>query len=193
VREFPADDSQPSALDEMASWNWSLEFGSAPGPRPLEVERRVFCDARMMPHEWLARPDGRLLKLDGVAHGDDHFFPGPCDIAWDLAGTIIEWKLPPAAQEFFLEEYRRLSQDDARRRLPSYLQAYAAFRFGWSKMAALASAGTPDEALLWQDFQRYRAIAASLCPPAVPPEVAPAQAVAAPSPADKQPARLDAA
>ncbi len=193
VREFPADDSQPSALDEMASWNWSLEFGSAPGPRPLEVERRVFCDARMMPHEWLACPDGRLLKLDGVAHGDDHFFPGPCDIAWDLAGTIIEWKLQPAVQEFFLQEYRRLSEDDARRRLPSYLQAYAAFRFGWSKMAALASAGTPDEPLLWQDFHRYRAIAASLCPPAVPPEVAPVQAVAAPSPEDKQPARLDAA
>ena len=29
-------------------------------------------------------------------HGDDHFFPGPTDIAWDLAGTIVEWELAPA-------------------------------------------------------------------------------------------------
>ena len=198
-REFPADDSQPSALDEMASWNWSLEFGSAPGPEPLQVEQRIYCDARMMPHEWLACPDGRLLKLDGVAHGDDHFFPGPCDIAWDLAGTIVEWKLQPAEQEYFLEEYRSLSGDDARRRLASYLRAYAAFRFGWSKMAAMASAGMPDAPLLWQDFERYRAIAASLGPPTGLPEVAPAQAMTAPpqkpaaipSPEDKQPAPLD--
>jgi len=162
LREFPADDSQPSALDEMAAWNWSLEFGPAPAHEPLQVEHRVFCDARMMPHKWLASADGRLLKLDGVAHGDDHFFPGPCDIAWDLAGTIIEWGLARPEQEYFLEEYWRASGDDAGKRLPSYLKAYAAFRFGWSKMAAFASAGSPDEQLLWRDFERYRACAARL-------------------------------
>jgi hypothetical protein len=179
LRQFPADDSQPSALDEMASWNWSLEFGPTADYRALEVEHRVFCDARMMPHKWLISPDGRLLKLDGVAHGDDHFFPGPCDIAWDLAGTIIEWKLQGPEQEYFLEQYRRASGDDARRRLPAYLKAYAAFRFGWCKMAALASAGTADEPLLWRDFQRYRACAASLGGITVSAEAAPAPAALA--------------
>jgi hypothetical protein len=168
LREFKADDSQPSAIDEMASWNWSLEFGEGgeggdpPGFGPVEVEHRVFCDAHMMPHEWLELGDGRLLKLDGAAHGDDHFFPGPCDIAWDLAGAIVEWKLNGPEAEYFLEQYRRLSGDDARRRLPPYLRAYVSFRLGWCKMAALASTGSFDEPLLWRDFERYRRYAEQL-------------------------------
>ncbi len=162
-REFKADDSQPSAIDEMARWNWSLEFGDSEPFRPVEVAHRVFCDAHMMPHEWLEQPDGRLLKLDGSAHGDDHFFPGPCDIAWDLAGTIVEWKLTAPEAEFFLEHYRRASGDDARRRLPAYLKAYVSFRMGWCKMAALASQGSFDEPLLWRDFARYRRYAERLC------------------------------
>jgi hypothetical protein len=28
--------------------------------------------------------------LEMVTHGDDHFFRGPCNIAWDLAGTAVE-------------------------------------------------------------------------------------------------------
>ena len=107
-------------------------------------------------------PGGRLLKLDGGAHGDDHFFPGPCDIAWDLAGTIVEWNLSGSEAEYFLEQYRLASGDDARRRLPSYLRAYVAFRMGWCKMAALASQGSFDEPLLWRDFERYRSYAAQL-------------------------------
>jgi hypothetical protein len=165
MREFKADDSQPSAIDEMARWNWSLEFGESGDALefgPVEVEHRVYCDAHMMPHEWLELPDGRLLKLDGASHGDDHFFPGPCDIAWDLAGTIVEWSLSGHEAEQFLEEYRSLSGDDARRRLPRYLRAYVSFRLGWCKMAALASAGSFDEPLLWRDFERYRRYAKQL-------------------------------
>jgi hypothetical protein len=192
LREFPADDSQPSALDEMASWNWSLEFGPSPTPEALQVEHRVFCDARMMPRKWLASPDGRLLKLDSVAHGDDHFFPGPCDIAWDLAGTIIEWKLDRPEQEYFLEEYRRASGDEASSRLPSYMKAYVAFRFGWSKMAAFASAGSPDEPLLWRDFERYRSCAASLSQAAGSAEAAKPQALSDEDD-DSRPAQLKAA
>jgi hypothetical protein len=166
LREFKADDSQPSAIDEMARWNWSLEFGEFGDSRefgPVEIEHRVFCDAHMMPHEWLELADGSLLKLDGAAHGDDHFFPGPCDIAWDMAGTIVEWKLTAPEAEYFLEQYRRASGDDARKRLRPYLRAYVSFRMGWCKMAALASQGSFDEPLLWRDFQRYRRYAEQLC------------------------------
>ncbi len=165
MREFKADDSQPSAIDEMARWNWSLEFGELGDALefgPVEVAHRVYCDARMMPHEWLELPDGRFLKLDGASHGDDHFFPGPCDIAWDLAGTIVEWNLSGGEAEQFLEEYRSLSGDDARRRLPAYVRTYVSFRLGWCKMAALASAGSFDEPLLRRDFERYRRYAEQL-------------------------------
>jgi hypothetical protein len=79
-----------------------------------------------------------------------------------MAGTIVEWNLSGLETEYFLEEYRRLSGDDARRRLPPYLRAYVSFRLGWCKMAALASAGSFDEPLLWRDFERYRRYAEQL-------------------------------
>lgn len=156
AREFDAGDRQASAIDEMAPWNWSLEFGGCPWKGNVEVTRRTICDARMMPHEWLQLPDGSILKLDGVAHGDDHFFPGPCDIAWDLAGTIVEWKLQASDGEYFLQQYEEASGDNARARLPGYLHAYLSFRLGWCKMAALASQGSFDEALLTRDYCAYR-------------------------------------
>jgi hypothetical protein len=31
-----------------------------------------------------------VLKVDAVQHGDDHFLPGPTDIAWDLNPKMLE-------------------------------------------------------------------------------------------------------
>ena len=92
-REFPTDEHLQE-LEKMANWNWECEFGEVLSPAiQLQTKHLVIADARMLPHEWLIAEDGRILKLDGVSHGDDHFFPGPCDIAWDLAGAIIEWNM----------------------------------------------------------------------------------------------------
>ena len=96
----------------------------------------------MMPHEWLRDRDGRLWKTDAASHGDDHFYPGPTDIAWDLAGTIVEWRMREPAAEAFLGRYRWLSGDDARARVPFFVSAYSAFRLGFCRMAARAC---PDE------------------------------------------------
>jgi thiamine kinase-like enzyme len=109
----------------------------------------------MHPHEWI-ESDGRLIKLDANSHGDDHFFPGPCDIAWDVAGAIVEWDMDSEAREYFVNEYIRESGDRVQSRLNSYLLAYATFRMGWSKMAAHASAGEFDQQLLERDYLRYR-------------------------------------
>lgn len=161
-RAFPTDE-RPQELEEMANWNWECEFGEALRPAiRLRTEHLVITDARMLPHEWLIAEDGRILKLDGVSHGDNHFFPGPCDIAWDLAGAIIEWSMDERTAAEFLEKYLDLSGDDARERLPEYLLAYAILRMAWSKMAAQASAGAFDEALLKRDYERYRARALEL-------------------------------
>ena len=43
-------------------------------------------DNRMFPHEWLATRRS-YIKTDGTDHHDDHFYPGPQDIAWDLAAS----------------------------------------------------------------------------------------------------------
>ena len=111
----------------------------------------------MLPHEWLRGERGELLKLDAGTHGDNHFFPGPCDIAWDVAGTIVEWELADEARDYFVGEYTRRSGDAIAQRLRPYLLAYATFRMGWSRMAAAAMQGEFDEALLERDYQRYRA------------------------------------
>jgi len=150
-------------LSRMAAWNWECEFGEPLSPAlALPFVNCVIADARMLPHEWLRTDDKRILKLDAVSHGDDHFFPGPCDIAWDLAGAIIEWQMNPAATADFLARYQSLSGDHPPDRLPDYLLAYTIFRMAWSKMAAHASAGSPDELALHRDYLRYRGQAQQL-------------------------------
>ncbi|MCC6554579.1 MAG: hypothetical protein IT372_16490, partial [Polyangiaceae bacterium] len=121
----------------------ALGTGAAIRP-PLPVERPVIPDGRMLPHELILAPDGALRKVDACSHGDDHFLPGPADIAWDLAGAILEWRMDPGARDAFLRRYARASGDDAAGRLPAYLLAYASFRLAITRMAA-ASSG-PDEA-----------------------------------------------
>ena len=110
-----------------------------------------------------AAEQGELLKLDAVSHGDNHFFPGPCDIAWDVAGAIVEWELRGrGARAILSASTTRRSGDAIAERLAPYLLAYAAFRLGWSRMAASAMQGEFDEALLERDYRRYRAQAQRL-------------------------------
>jgi hypothetical protein len=144
------------SLEHMARINAERGLGCCLGENfRLEVVRPVIADGKMMLHEWL-ESDGELLKLDSAAHGDDHFFPGPTDIAWDLAGTTIEWSLDDGQSELFLSLYRNLSGDDARLRLRSYQLAYGAFRMGYSKMGALAMQGSEEESRLWREYDCYR-------------------------------------
>jgi hypothetical protein len=149
------------SLEEMCCVNASEEFevDIHPSAGFLPCERPVIADARMMPHEWISTTTGSMVKTDGTGHGDDHFFPGPCDIAWDLAGAIIEWRLGASAAEFFLQSYQRLSGDNAGSRLPQYLLAYSLFRMGYSKMAGEAMQGSNEEPRLKQAFEFYRGVA----------------------------------
>jgi hypothetical protein len=129
----------------------------------LPIERLCVTDGRMAPHEWLRRDDGSLVKSDGIAHGDDHFFPGPTDIAWDLGGAVVEWGLDRAATERLLTTYWRLSGDHVRPRLAAWTLAYAVFRLAFSQVGLDAATGSPDEATrLARDVDRYRTAARSL-------------------------------
>jgi hypothetical protein len=133
-----------AGLEEAARVNAGVELGWAP-PLTLEVTRTVLPDGRMMPHEFVLTERGRVYKLDAVGHGDDHFLPGPTDVAWDLAGVIVEWALSADASAAFLAAYRRRSGDEARPRLHGYVLAYALFRTAYWRMAAAALHGS-DEA-----------------------------------------------
>ena len=105
-----------------------------PWPGPTPEARPVALDARMMPHEWLQTSRG-WLKADALEHHDDHFYPGPQDIAWDLAGFSIEFDLDRTGEHYLLERFTRLSGDRAAARLPFYRAAYLAFRLGYTAMA----------------------------------------------------------
>lgn len=98
-----------------------------------------------------------MLKTDSGSHGDDHFFPGASDIAWDLAGAIVEWRMSPAQAETFLAMYRRASGDNAQNRISDYVTAYAIFRSAYCRMAANALQGTEEQPRLEQSAAAYAA------------------------------------
>lgn len=150
------DHATTGELKRAVEANWEFEFGSNITPElHLDIVRPVIADGKMQPHEWIINGE-TALKIDSETHGDDHFFPGPTDIAWDLAGTIVEWRLSTEQAGTFLSHYRELTGDDARERMRSYLLAYATFRFAYCKMGAQAMAATPDEDLLTRDYYAYR-------------------------------------
>jgi hypothetical protein len=142
-------------LRESVRFNLAQELGTDCG-LTLETVKLVIPDANMFPYEWIATEDGTILKLDGAMHGENHFFPGPVDIAWDLAATIVEWEMSPEAAATFLDAYASLSKDAAQGRIHDYLLAYLAFRTSYLAMAAAAMAGTPEEPRLRRDLQKYR-------------------------------------
>ncbi|HET9696417.1 MAG TPA: hypothetical protein VFP40_06085, partial [Terriglobales bacterium] len=126
-----------------------LELSTLPLVKPAVV------DGRMLPHKWIDS-EGHWLKIDAVTHGDNHFFPGPTDIAWDLAGTIVEWELDPEQQACFLGHYFDTSGDPAANRISGYLLAYSVFRMAFCKMAAAAMRGHEEESRLIRDYHKYR-------------------------------------
>jgi hypothetical protein len=120
------------------------------------LDRAVVVDGHMRPHEWVRR-GRRLQKTDGVEHGDDHFFPGPCDIAWDLAGVIEEWQLDAGAAAHLVERYVSVSHDrTVAQRLPFYQLAYLAFRGGYTALSRDQLHGTADAARFDAEHARYR-------------------------------------
>jgi hypothetical protein len=159
---FRADAVQTSApanveLETMLRFNVKEEFGVdlPTSASEIRVSKPVIADGRMLPHKWI-KSDGALLKLDSAIHGDDHFFPGPTDIAWDLAGTIVEWDLDSESAQFFLDCYYRSSGDNASDRVANYLLAYSVFRTAYCKMASASMHGSDEEPRLVRDYYRYR-------------------------------------
>jgi hypothetical protein len=164
VAEFPAPQAEPAELGEMLEFNVHQEFG-----RELPLDKSelasanpVLADGRMQPHEWLASADGSFVKTDAISHGDNHFFPGPCDIAWDLAGAAVEWRLDTGALNFLLARFRDYSGKDASKQLPAYMLAYSVFRLGFCKMGISTVLGSDEEGRLRSSYLQYRVRASRL-------------------------------
>jgi hypothetical protein len=126
-----------AALEEMIEVNTSIRLTA---PEPATV---VALDGRMLPQEWI-ETDAGFTKVDALDHHDDHFFPGCQDIAWDIAGAAVEWGFEP---EVLMQRYLRLQSDSTlRARMPFYMTAYRAYRYGYCTMAAESLGETPDGA-----------------------------------------------
>ncbi len=153
-----------SELVNMLEFNVQQEFGRELklDPALLGSANPVLVDGRMQPFEWIASAQGELLKTDAISHGDNHFFPGPCDIAWDLAGAIVEWDLSPEAAEFLLRRFKQLSGMDVTQKLDLYLLAYCVFRLGFCKMAASTVLGSREESRLEIAYRWYRSKAGKM-------------------------------
>src|SRR6478609_5999270 len=160
LRIFGVDLGELNALQQMAKHN--LRELGMDLPVELRLEHPVIADGRMQLHEWLVSNEGRLVKTDAGSHGDDHFFPGPTDIAWDLAGAIVEWQMNEQQAREFLDLYRCASGDDASARIEGFLKAYAVFRAAYCLMAANAMRGSDEEARLQRAANEYKEMAAKM-------------------------------
>ena len=163
AKEFPVRAGNAAELSEMLISNLTQEFGeraaSAVNTELLAAGSSVLTDGRMQPHEWVQSADGRVFKTDGCSHGDDHFFPGPTDPAWDLAGAIVEWNMDRAGANFLLARFHRFTGDDASRRLPIFQLAYTTFRLAYCRMALSTVGKSADEQLLTNAYRLYRRMA----------------------------------
>jgi hypothetical protein len=160
LRAFAIELSDLNALQEMAEHN--LRELGLDAPVDLQLEQPVISDGRMQPNEWLLMKDGQMLKTDSGSHGDDHFFPGPTDIAWDLAGAIVEWQMNGEQAGEFLDFYRRKSGDNANGRVDSFIRAYAAFRAAYCMMAANALQESEEQSRLDRAAAGYKAVLAQI-------------------------------
>jgi hypothetical protein len=156
LEAFHAEPSDINALQQMADHNLR-ELGLDLAVE-LCPERPVIADGKMQPHEWLFSAEGKLLKTDSGSHGDDHFFPGPTDIAWDLAGAIVEWQMNAEQAAEFLNLYRLASGDNAIARIDGFVKAYAVFRLAYCLMAANAMTGSDEQPRLQRAADIYRTL-----------------------------------
>jgi len=157
--DFAADEQEgaASALEEAAVYNAEQELGNAGNFRGLRVLRPIVTDGRMQPWEWLATGDGELLKTDGSSHGDDHFLPGPTDIAWDLAGVVVEWRLGESDRAAFLDAFASATGDGDLGRVAAYEMAYCAFRAAAAGMSSLRVSDEDERKRLTLERERLRA------------------------------------
>lgn len=159
--EFGGAEPQRDELESMKRLNLVEGTGERlPERFELQVVQPVVCDGRMLPHEWLVDGDGGFVKTDGAEHGDDHFYPGPVDVAWDIAGAVVEWNLGDALEDALVTRYRELAREDVRPRLVSYKLAYSAFRLGVADFAA-EDARHEDERARWRRLRRRYALHAT--------------------------------
>jgi hypothetical protein len=172
ARHFPAgqgEGASPEALLAMLRQN----AGEALGPDAARAADRfllavraaatsarpVAVDGKLEPWEWLALPDGALVKADAVQHADAHDLVGCQDVAWDVAGARVELALDAGEAEELAGRLRRATGEPLWPAVLAFHEAaYLAHRVArWT--FALATEGDPaEQARIGEALERYRAL-----------------------------------
>jgi hypothetical protein len=152
ARHLPAGPGRGASLTrlaEMVARNTELGLGAPialpgstaalePRVRPVEI------DGALHAHEWLVRGDGALIKADAIDHHAAHDLIGCQDIAWDVAGAVIELALSAGEQVRLIAVIDETSGRPVDPALLAFLRpCYLAFQLG---RHALAATGDLDEA-----------------------------------------------
>jgi hypothetical protein len=169
ARRFPAEPGQGAPLAELRrmarhnaaeglgeGWARRLERRTA-GLEAFEPRlRRIETDNRLQAWEWLALPDGRLLKADALDHHAAHDLVGCQDAAWDVAGAVCELGLEGERGALLAAVGRESGPGSAvdPGLVALLAPCYLAFQFGACSMAAQVAA--PEEAArLGAEVERY--------------------------------------
>jgi hypothetical protein len=108
----------------------------------------VDSDNRMHRWEWRVRPDGRMIKTDALDHSSAHDLVGCQDIAWDVAGAIVEHDLTEEEATRLVSNVGRLSGRAVEPDLLAVLiPCYLGFQTGLWTMACGAAAENQKPAL----------------------------------------------
>jgi hypothetical protein len=157
---FPAPPRSGAPLSElfgMAQYNTRTALGDeqaerlAPWARRIAAleprVRRIETDNRLHVWEWLSAPDGRILKTDALDHHAAHDLVGCQDLAWDVAGAVVELDLSSDEQNELCAVIARSGGGEADPELIGFLTpCYLAFQLGYYTLAAEALAGVVEEA-----------------------------------------------
>ena len=146
ARLFPAGTNSGasiSELSEMCRRNLSLALGQEAARaldrcNPAELSarvQRVRTDNKLDREEWLRTPDGRLLKTDALDHHCAHDLIGCQNLAWDVAGAIVEFDLRADERMRLIDSAERASGGHVDAQLLQFcILAYCSFRLGQASL-----------------------------------------------------------
>ncbi|HZF93793.1 MAG TPA: hypothetical protein VEZ20_02865 [Allosphingosinicella sp.] len=143
ARLFPAGPARGATLAElleMSRRNIGLALGedAAAGLQmPLAAPMPVETDNRLDLHEWIEPEPGRWLKTDALDHHAAHDLIGCQDIAWDVAGAVVEFDLGGEEAVAFVANVAHAAGRPVDAALTAFsIIAYSAFGLGQVTLAA---------------------------------------------------------
>lgn len=160
ARLLPAMTDSGASVDEllrMVRRNISLEFGEGAAcivepwdSRAADLERRIVrvrTDNRLDRHEWLRMRSGALIKTDALDHHQAHDLIGCQDVAWDVAGALVEFDVPQEQSGELVEAIEHWSGTEVDRELLAFYRlAYLAFRLGSARLGTFMIGDSADRA-----------------------------------------------